>query len=511
MRSGFRASRTQKSADSSTRESAVRDAGIASRQAGGSPNTRANRKAPRSITSPAPAISGGTISSSSYGGGGRGGGSRPHRYYTARPSRVLYHDRPSLIRHSHRYDYTYRDYYGLLRYRVIWPRYRFLLYYGYGPHYTWRYFYPYYHRKYLFISLGGYWPFGCSYLRYYWYGCHPYYWYGYYPVAREIQSPVYNYYTYNYYTDDTTNQVADPAVFEQIGQQNQGPDQMTLTDVYFEEAVKAFEGGQYQTAALKFARAMELSPDDQILPYAYSQALIATEQYPEAARVLREALAKVSPEQEGVFYPRGLYSDEDTLLDQIDQLSQKAEAFSYDADLQLLLGYQLLGIGEVDRAVEPLMRAKEDLVNVDAAGVLLDLAEKIKTSDIQTEENSQSALPPAQSNATPVRDPQVDIDENPVEPEETLLAEVDENIESELTLAQDQVESTNTLINSNDMLYVDDNKIVDEKLEKLEFGSTLAASPATHNEHLMKWEGVMFLASLCTLGISAGIRGYIRG
>ena len=417
--------------------------------------------------------SGGTISSNSY--DGRGGGGRHHRYYTARSARILYHDRPSLIGHSHRYDYTYRDHYGLLRYRVIWPRYRFLLYYGYGPYYSWRYFYPYYHRKYLFISLGGYWPFGYNYLRYYWYGCHPYYWYGYYPIAREVQSPVYNYYTYNYYTDETSSQVTDPALLEENAQQNQGPDQMTLTDVYFEEAVNAFGEGKYQTAALKFARAMELSPDDQILPYAYSQALIATEQYPEAARVLREALAKVSPDKEGVFYPRGLYSDKETLLEQIDRLAQKAETFSYDADLQLLLGYQLLGIGDVDQAIEPLTHASEDLANADAANDLLELAEKIKTSDVQSDvqtEDSQPAPPPAQSKAT--------INEQPSEPEETLLSE--------------------------------DVKIPEEKPEKIEFSSALAQqSPTTQSKHPMKWEGAMFLASLCTLGISAGIRGYIRG
>lgn len=320
---------------------------------------------------------------------------------------------------------------------------------------------------------------------------------------------MYNYYTYNYYTDEASSQAADPAIFEEIGQQDQGPDQMTLTDVYFEEAVKAFEEGQYQAAALKFARAMELSPDDQILPFAYSQALIATEQYPEAARVLREALAKVHPEQEGVFYPRGLYSNEDTLLEQIDQLAQKAETFGYDADLQLLLGYQLLGIGEVDRAVEPLMRAREDLVNVDAAGVLLELAEKIKTTDVQTE-TSQPASPPAQSNAT--------INEQLWEPEGTLLVddiEIEDDmfqeLEPEPALAQNQAEPTNPLTKPDDMLYVDDNKFVEKKPEKSEFGSVLARSPTAPSEHPMKWEGAMFLASLCTLGISAGIRGYIRG
>ncbi len=109
-----------------------------------------------------------------------------------------------------------------------------------------------------------------------------------------------------------------------------------------------------------------------------AQALLANEQYTEAANVLRSALEKVSPEKEGVFFARGLYPDDDVLSQQIDRLAEKAAAYSFDADLQLLWGYQLLGIGEVDEALEPLSRAMQDLQNATAAKVLLDLAEKIK-------------------------------------------------------------------------------------------------------------------------------------
>ena len=117
-----------------------------------------------------------------------------------------------------------------------------------------------------------------------------------------------------------------------------------------------------------------------VLPFAYSQALFANEQYAEAAEVLRTALAKVSPEKEGVFYPRGLYSDDEILFEQIEHLKQKAESYSFDADLQLLFGYQLLGIGEVDKAVEPLQQAGLDLGNAEAATILLNLIEKIRTN-----------------------------------------------------------------------------------------------------------------------------------
>ena len=435
---------------------------------------------------------------------------RPHRYYTTKPAHILYHDRPSYIRHHHRYDYGYHDYLGAWRHRVIWPRYHFAIHYGHGPYFSWRYFYPYYHRKYLFISLGGYWPSWCHYRRYYWYGCHPHHWYGYYPVAREVQGPTYNYYTYNYYTEDNSTQATDPAIFEQIGAQEQGPDQMTLADVYFEEAVKAFEGAQYHTASLKFARAMELAPDDQILPFAYSQALIAIENYPEAAKVLREAIAKIPPEEEGVFYPRGLYTDEDVLLDQIDQLTEKAGMYTYDADLQLLLGYQLLGIGEVDRAIEPLIHSSEDLVNAEAAGTLLKLAEKIKIQNVEREE-SQPAPSPAQSNAF--------LQEHILEPEETVLVsdieieeeDIPENLEPNPAPTQNRIALAKHLAKREEEIYVEDIKAIEEKPERYDFSPALAQSSATNSKHPTKWKGAMFLASVCALATSAGIRGYLHG
>ncbi len=309
---------------------------------------------------------------------------------------MVYHDRPHSIRHSYHHDHVYRDYHDRICYRTTWPRYRFAVHYGCGPWYTYRYVYPYYHRKYLFISLGGYWPYSYRYTRYYWYGCHPYNWYGYYPIAREVRSPVYNYYTYNYYTnEDGTYQQApvNSEIFENIAEQTAEPQEATLADIYFEEAVKAFEVAQYNTAALKFYKAVELAPNDMILPFAYSQSLMASQQYSKAAEVLRGALAKVSPEKEGVFFPRGLYPNEQSLLKQIDILTERAAQFSFDADLQLLLGYQLLGIGQHDRAVEPLMQANRDLENAQAAGVLIELLEKIKKAQPKPETSAPAETP----------------------------------------------------------------------------------------------------------------------
>jgi tetratricopeptide (TPR) repeat protein len=327
--------------------------------------------------------------------------------------------------------------------------------YSCGPWSTYRYVYPYYHRKYLFISLGGYWPISYRYVRYYWYGSHPYNWYGYYPIPREVRSDTYNYYTYNYYNNENATayepgQVADADIFENLAQQE--PDQATLADVYFEEAVKVFEVGSYGKAVEKFARAMELAPDDMILPFAYSQALLANGQYSEAAEVLRGALAKVRPEKEGVFYPRGLYPNEDILLGQIDRLAEKAELFAFDADLQLLLGYQLLGIGEVDQAVEPLMHASKDLVNADAAAVLLELLEKIKTTNGKADDAGTSQLP-AEGNR--------------------IIAE--------------------------------SNRIPVEESSRIP-----AESGAIIKAHSIRFKEGMFLATLCALGTSAGIARYIR-
>jgi len=136
-----------------------------------------------------------------------------------------------------------------------------------------------------------------------------------------------------------------------------------------------------------FARAIDLAPDDMVLPFAYCQALFANEKYPEAAELLRAALAKVLPEEEGVFYPRGLYPDDDVLFEQIERLAERADLYSFDADLQLLLGYHLLGIGRIEEAAKPLQLASQDLQNSASAAVLLGLLEKIRTQ--KAEDNEQ--------------------------------------------------------------------------------------------------------------------------
>ncbi|MHC4535475.1 MAG: tetratricopeptide repeat protein [Planctomycetota bacterium] len=320
-------------------------------------------------------------------------------------SHVTYHDRPHIISHDHHYDHSYIDWHHRLCHRTIWPRYRHVLHYSFGPWSTFRCIYPYYHRKYIFVSIGGYWPLSYRYRRYYWYGYHPYAWYGYYPISREVQGDTYNYYTYNYTTDDNAvvsvsgqavdgivpvdhNTFAD--VRERLAQQTaEEPGEVTLADKYFEDAVKAFEVDNYDVAIEKFGEAMALAPDDIIVPFAYSQSLFARKQYSEAAAVLRQTLVKVTPDKEGVFYPRGLYSDDDVLFKQINLLTERAELYSFDADLQLLLGYQLLGIGKLDEAVEPLQYASLDMKNAVAATTLLNVLEKIRAEKSTVESVNQ--------------------------------------------------------------------------------------------------------------------------
>ncbi|MFH1371842.1 MAG: hypothetical protein ABII09_11245 [Planctomycetota bacterium] len=327
-------------------------------------------------------------------------GSGDHDFRRFRPAsttRVSYEDRINSFGHRHHNNFVFRDRHHLLINRIIWPRYYYPVYYRWGHNYSFNYVYPFYQRRYIFVSLGGFWPdYTC--VRYYWYPVHSYWWYGYAPLAYEVPGDTYNYYTYNYYpaqsatttyygssatglTQVDENTFAD--VREKLNREQQGPDAQTVADALFDEGVNVFEQGSYAEAADKFAAAMVLATDDIILPFAYAQALFADGRYSQAADVLRTALQKATPEKEGVYYPRGLYLDENTLDEQIDRLAKEAESRPDDSDLQLLLGYHWLGVGETEKSLEPLTRAREDYKNFGAASTLLDLAEKIKAGETQ--------------------------------------------------------------------------------------------------------------------------------
>jgi len=322
-------------------------------------------------------------------------------------------DRPHDVRHVHHNEHMYYDRSGYAHHRIVWPTYRYIVNYDLHHWSSWnncwsfRVVYPYYHRKFVFVSLGGYWPVHYSYRRYYWYGSHPYNWYGYYPVPHEVAGNTNNYYTYNYYGADDTGyydsaqnadyvQPVDHTTFADVRERMareaaQEPAPETTADNYFEQAVQAFEANDFDNALASFALAADLAPEDTVLPFAYTQALLAKQRYVEAAAVLRQALARVEPQKEGVFFPRGLYSDDAILFAHIDALAAAVVKQPLNADMQLLLGYQLLGIGETDKAVEALQIASTNASNAASATVLLDLIARIKENDV-TEEQQQKAV-----------------------------------------------------------------------------------------------------------------------
>ncbi len=267
---------------------------------------------------------------------------------------------------------------------IVRPKHRFVIAY-HGPYFSFRYVYPHYHRKYVFVSVNGYWP-RYRYVRYYRYGCHPYRWYGYYPDLYRVEGDTYNYYTYNYYGDEDEaagngyeEETLERAKKEYEITHSGEPEPETYTDRLFNDGVEAFEKGFYATAADKFYRAMRESPQDKVLPFAYIQALFADERYIDAVEKLRNTLEDLSKdEQPGLFYPRGLYPDDRVLQNQINDLEKKTKtSVNFKADYELLLGYHLLGIEKYDEAIIPLQSASEDYMNADAADYLLDMIDKI--------------------------------------------------------------------------------------------------------------------------------------
>jgi len=150
---------------------------------------------------------------------------------------------------------------------------------------------------------------------------------------------------------------------------------------------------------------MLLAPEDIVMPFAYVQALFADSQYQKAAEALRNALLKSSPQQEGVFYPRGLYTDESLLDKQIEQLSEVVDKSPVDARMRLLLGYQLLGTGKIDEAAGHLENARLNSYTNLAATLLIDVLEKNKNDrDKKTDSTQEQINKPAEPAATDQKD-----------------------------------------------------------------------------------------------------------
>ena len=274
-------------------------------------------------------------------------------------------------------------------------------------------FYPSYHRRYVFFSVGGYWPSWYRYRRYYWYGCHPYRWYGTYVYDRPVVEEIHNHYYYETpaQTTVTTNAAVDDfsdvrtklrleqleAELERLKQAGDLPNEANAADINFEQAVEAFVQKEYDQAVLKFRVAMILEPDDMILPFAYSQALFAQGEYEAAASVLRTVLNQVPQDEDKqtVFYPRGLYDDEKVLNTQVDALLAALVSDPTNPDLNLLYGYHMLGLGRLDNVANPLAIAAVDPANATAVVTLTSLLEKVKAdrAEMDSKDIAQPVAP----------------------------------------------------------------------------------------------------------------------
>ena len=271
-----------------------------------------------------------------------------------------------------------------------------------GSRYGVSYYHPWYHKKYIFVSIGGYWPFSYRYRRYYNYGCHPHRWYG----ANVITYPASDTYnTYNYYYDTPEPTTYYPPAYDTSGYDDfsdvrqrlarerleelyrleqdvqDAPYIETEADIRFNAGVEVFAEGDYLQAIDEFREAINLSPDDIVLPFTYSQALFAAGEYAHAASVLQAAIERMPEGEETVYYPRGLYVDEEPLTDQIALLAETATNEPFAGDFDLLLGYQLLGTDRLDEAEAALDIAIADPANEKAAGLLLKLLEEARAED----------------------------------------------------------------------------------------------------------------------------------
>jgi len=268
--------------------------------------------------------------------------------------------------------------------RVIWAPYQ--------SHWGFSYYYPRYHRKYVFVSIGGFWPTSYRYRRYYWYGCHPHYWYGTHIVEQPVvQNTTYN--TYNYYGTSGTTTITGTSVYENppLAQTTDvvdvidAPTDESVVDICFAHGVKVFSDGNYTEAIERFRRAVQMDPDDVILPFTYSQALFADGDYALAAGVLRGAIQNIPEDELTIYYPRGLYEDEAVLTEQIQRLESAIAGEPFVSDYQLLLGYQYLGLGELQKARAPLAEASKDIANQFTAGKLLELADRLEAEQAEIE------------------------------------------------------------------------------------------------------------------------------
>jgi uncharacterized protein HemY len=73
------------------------------------------------------------------------------------------------------------------------------------------------------------------------------------------------------------------------------------------------------------------------------------------------------------------------LAEQIQRLESAIAGEPFAADYHLLLGYQYLGLGELQKARGPLTEASKDIANRFTAGKLLELADRLEAEQAEIE------------------------------------------------------------------------------------------------------------------------------
>lgn len=202
------------------------------------------------------------------------------------------------------------------------------------------------------------------------------YYYSYQPYYYTVPYP---YYDYNYFygrPDEFKREEAEKPSYETAK-----PTEVEKVNRYLENVAKAFAAGNYAKAVRQAKHAVDAVRDNAVLLFVYSQSLFAINRYDKAAAVLSEALTNPDVQQQGVFYPLSFYPDEDAWQEQIERLAKAVEARPYKAGLQLLLGYQLLGVGSYDEALETLQKAERNYVNKKAAVLLIQILEEARQGD----------------------------------------------------------------------------------------------------------------------------------
>lgn len=276
-----------------------------------------------------------------------------HTFGTAGPRYYRYH-RPRHARHSSFFFYVGLPYYGYYYspypyYYSAWPYYYYSI-----PHYRYYYRYP----------------------RYYFYEYHRY----------NYQLPAYQPPPTNGRRDSRDEKPQEGEEAPPRVPTEESPDEIESVrpDANLMNIADTFAAGEYQEAAAQAKAALIDEPENRVLPFVYAQALFADGKYSQAADVLREAVRNLDAERQELFYPLGFYRDEDVLNGQVDKLREAAAAEPSNPDLELLLGYQLLGLGRYEDALNALEKAQADYVNREAASTMIDILEEARSTDRDT-------------------------------------------------------------------------------------------------------------------------------